>query len=150
MYRRRRMTDGSLKLIETARISLSYTEMTSTLPWHQSVTAFCQWTILSGSYDAFRRSVCSIGALRTRRRTSSRIVPEGCRGVKASASLNSLSEGVYSDETDSGWRPAAPAAAGWRQGLAAYALALSAAFATGACASSGAVPRPFPTPGRDR
>ena len=43
------MTDGSLKLNETARISRSYTEMTSTLPWHESVTAFCQWTILSGS-----------------------------------------------------------------------------------------------------
>ena len=53
------MTDGSLKLIETARISRSYTEITSTLPWHHSVTAFCQWTIFSGSYDAFRRSVCS-------------------------------------------------------------------------------------------
>src|SRR5256885_8338269 len=59
MYRRSRMTDGSLKLIETARISRSYTEITSTLPWHQSVTAFCQLTIFSGSYDAFRRSVCS-------------------------------------------------------------------------------------------
>ena len=33
---------------------------TSTLPWHHSVTAFCQWTILSGSYDALRRSVCSM------------------------------------------------------------------------------------------
>src|SRR5215831_18981125 len=54
------MTEGSLKLNETARISLSYTEMTSTLPWHQSVTAFCQWTILRGSYDALRSSVCSI------------------------------------------------------------------------------------------
>src|ERR1044071_3616063 len=54
------MTDGSLKLMETARISRSYTEITSTLPWHQSVTAFCQWTIFRGSYDAFRRSVCSI------------------------------------------------------------------------------------------
>ena len=54
------MTDGSLKLKETARISRSYTAMTSTFPWHQSVIAFCQWTILSGSYDAFRRSVCSM------------------------------------------------------------------------------------------
>ena len=44
------MTEGSLKLKETARISLSYTEMTSTFPWHQSVTAFCQWTTFSGSY----------------------------------------------------------------------------------------------------
>src|SRR5437870_3848587 len=65
MYRRSRMTDGSLKLNETARISLSYTEMTSTLPWHQSVTAFCQWTTLSGSYDAFSRSVCSMRLRRT-------------------------------------------------------------------------------------
>src|SRR5678816_3620319 len=54
------MTDGSLKLIETARISRSYTEITSTLPWHESVIAFCQCTILRGSYDAFRRSVCSM------------------------------------------------------------------------------------------
>src|SRR3954471_6060073 len=53
------MTEGSLKLKETARTSRSYTEMTSTLPWHQSVTAFCQWTILRGSYDALRSSVCS-------------------------------------------------------------------------------------------
>src|SRR5438105_1232783 len=34
--------------------------MTSTLPWHQSVTALRQSTILSGSYEALRRSVCSI------------------------------------------------------------------------------------------
>ena len=55
------MTEGSLKLNDTDRTSRwSYTEMTSTLPWHQSVTAFCQWTTLSGSYVAFRRSVCSI------------------------------------------------------------------------------------------
>src|SRR5215813_12373068 len=65
MYRSRRMTDGSLKLMETARISRSYTEMISTFPWHQSVTAFCQWTILSGSYDAFRSRVCSIADVRS-------------------------------------------------------------------------------------
>src|SRR5215470_16646852 len=58
------MTDGSLKLNETARTSRSYTEMTSTLPWHQSVTAFCQWTIFRGSYDALSSSVCSTGDLR--------------------------------------------------------------------------------------
>src|SRR5213593_1427541 len=60
MYRSRRMTDGSLKLNETERISRSYTRTTSTLPWHQSVTAFCQCTTLSGSYVAFNSSVCSI------------------------------------------------------------------------------------------
>jgi hypothetical protein len=54
------MTDGSLKLKETDRTSRSYTEMTSTFPWHQSVIAFCQWTTFSGSYVALRRSVCSI------------------------------------------------------------------------------------------
>ena len=43
------MTDGSLKLIETECTSRSWTEMTSTFPWHQSVTAFFQWTTLSGS-----------------------------------------------------------------------------------------------------
>ena len=40
--RSRRMTDGSLKLKEGERTSRSYEEMTSTFPWHQSVTAFCQ------------------------------------------------------------------------------------------------------------
>ena len=40
------MTDGSLKLKETDRTSRSYTEMTSTFPWHQSVIAFCQWNDL--------------------------------------------------------------------------------------------------------
>ena len=54
------MTEGSLKLNETARISRSWTEITSTFPWHQSVIAFCQWTTLRGSYDALRRSVCSM------------------------------------------------------------------------------------------
>ena len=37
--------------------------MTSTLPWHQRVTAFCQCTIFSGSYDALSKSVCSIAQL---------------------------------------------------------------------------------------
>src|SRR4029450_9722012 len=54
------MTDGSLKLNETDRTSRSYTEMTSTFPWHQRVIAFCQWTTFRGSYVALRRSVCSI------------------------------------------------------------------------------------------
>ena len=43
------MTDGSLKLIETDRISRSYTEMTSTFPWHHRVTAFRHGTTFSGS-----------------------------------------------------------------------------------------------------
>ena len=60
MYRSRRMTEGSLKLNDTDRTSRSYTEITSTFPWHQSVIAFCQWTTLRGSYVAFSRSVCSI------------------------------------------------------------------------------------------
>src|SRR5471032_1319688 len=72
------MTDGSLKLMETARISLSYTETTSTFPWHQSVTAFCQWTILRGSYDAFRRSVCSMSLFLNFDRPPSR-----CQGTDA-------------------------------------------------------------------
>src|SRR6185503_6330949 len=54
------MTDGSLKLKETARISRSWTEITSTFVWHHCVTAVCQWTIFSGSYDALRSSVCSM------------------------------------------------------------------------------------------
>src|SRR5690606_11262434 len=60
MRRRRRITDGSLKLTDTDRTSRSYTDTTSTFPWHQSVIAFCQWTTLRGSHVALRRSVCSI------------------------------------------------------------------------------------------
>src|SRR5206468_10975288 len=54
------MTDGSLNVMETPWMSRSYTSTISTFPWHQSVTAFCQWTILSGSYVAFSSNVCSI------------------------------------------------------------------------------------------
>src|SRR5574338_733841 len=57
------MTDGSLKLKETDRTSRSYTEMTSTFPWHQSVIAFCQWTTFRGTYVALSRSVCSMISL---------------------------------------------------------------------------------------
>ena len=32
-----------------AKGARSYEEMTSTFPWHQSVTAFCQWTTFRGS-----------------------------------------------------------------------------------------------------
>src|SRR5690349_12817021 len=56
------MTEGSLKLTDTALISRSWTAITSTFPWHQSVIAFCQLTTLRGSYEAFRRSVCSMTA----------------------------------------------------------------------------------------
>src|SRR5687768_10591611 len=61
--RRRRMTEGSLKLNETPLISRSWTAITSTFFWHQSVIAFCQSTILRGSYEAFRRSACSMARL---------------------------------------------------------------------------------------
>jgi hypothetical protein len=59
------MTEGSLKLTDTALISRSWTAITSTFPWHQSVIAFCQLTTLRGSYDAFRRSACSIARMMT-------------------------------------------------------------------------------------
>jgi cell wall-associated NlpC family hydrolase len=143
------MTDGSLKLIDTARISLSYTEMTSTLPWHHSVTAFCQWTILSGSYDALRSSVCSIRAKEILRRTSFRIVPEGCRGVKAAALLNIFADGIYGKSPKPGGTAATPMSRGlWRKS-AVWAAALGAALSGAGCASSGAVPHPFPMPKRD-
>src|SRR5579864_7208274 len=60
MKRSSRMTDGSLIVNVTEWISRSYSRTTSTLPWNRSVSAFCQSTIFSGSYVAFRRSVCSI------------------------------------------------------------------------------------------
>src|SRR5205085_292190 len=79
MYRSRRITEGSLKLNDTARISRSYTEMTSTFPWHHSVTAFCQWTILRGSYDALRSSVCSTAPIDIARRP---VEVSSCRGLQ--------------------------------------------------------------------
>src|SRR2546429_7538044 len=79
------MTEGSLKLNETARTSRSYTEMISTLPWHQSVTAFCQWTILRGSYDALRSSVCSTAILILRW-----IVPDGPLKCQAADGLKPI------------------------------------------------------------
>src|SRR5262245_30477404 len=82
------MTDGSLKLIETARISRSYSLMTSTFPWQRSVMAFCQWTILRGSYDAFSSSVWSI--VQSDRGSPEEILPErppGCQDFRAANSL---------------------------------------------------------------
>src|SRR6476620_787216 len=151
MYLSRRMTDGSLRLNETARISLSYTEMTSTFPWHQSVTAFCQWTILSGSYDAFRRSVCSklFG-----------ILPDACRGVKVgrlqitwNMALRALCgtlavHPIAMQMIDT--LPARPTRGDRSPRRRRWALAWALALGTGcaACASTGAVPRPFPMPGQ--
>jgi hypothetical protein len=43
------ITDGSLMLNETDRISRSWCATISTLPWHQSVIAFCQCTTRRGS-----------------------------------------------------------------------------------------------------
>src|SRR5262245_13418042 len=65
--RNNRMTDGSLIEKETDRTSRSWCATISTLPWHQSVMAFCQCTIRRGSYVAFNSNVCSI---RTRRQHS--------------------------------------------------------------------------------
>src|SRR2546423_14043189 len=68
------MTEGSLKLTDTALISRSWTAITSTFPWHQSVIAFCQLTTFRGSYEALRRSVCSMTVT---------MMPDGCLGCQA-------------------------------------------------------------------
>jgi len=101
--------------------------MTSTFPWHQSVTAFRQWTIFRGSYDAFRSSVCST-------------LHESCPttvGVSIHRSL--WYEGADADTVDVIYRTRG---SHWRS-----AAVLALAACSGACASTGAVPRPFPTPG---
>src|SRR6266536_83547 len=77
------MTDGSLNVMETPWMSRSYTSTTSTFPWHQSVTAFCQWTILSGSYVALSSSVCSIKGNCARR------LPR-CQGADAVNALKTI------------------------------------------------------------
>src|SRR6476620_2719764 len=109
------MTDGSLKLKETDRTSRSYTEMTSTFPWHQRVIAFCQWTTLSGSYVAFRRSVCSI-IVESLCPTDQRLSRIRAHNRIVSSSLRAL-------------------------------IPVIALIGASACASTGAVPQPFPTPG---
>src|SRR3954471_12233631 len=101
--------------------------MTSTFPWHQSVTAFCQWTIFRGSYDAFRRSVCS---------NLFEFCPTAV-GVSIGCRLWYLR-----GDTDIVNVPALRFSR-----LAIAPIALAAACA-GACASTGATPRPFPMPGR--
>src|SRR5918996_4960573 len=96
MYRSSRITDGSLKLKVTERTSRwSYVEMTSTFPWHQSVTAFCQWTTFRGSYVALSRSVCSISLSHCARECPlvSRI---RCRNRHVCSSLD-VSDGRRSD-----------------------------------------------------
>src|ERR1043166_7989230 len=117
------MTDGSLKLNETARISRSYTEMISTFPWHQSVTAFCQWTILRGSYDAFRSSVCSTKDLR-------RILPDEVSQCQLTGPLR-----IVLTHADNSKMPAK------------ILVVLATTRRAPASASSGATPpRPFPVP----
>src|SRR5436190_7109247 len=117
------MTDGSLKLNDTARISRSYTEMISTFPWHHSVTAFCQWTILRGSYDALRSSVCSTEDL-------GRILPDEVSQCQLTGPLR-----IVFGRADKSKMPMK------------VLIVLTAAALASACASSGANrPRPFPTP----
>src|SRR6188472_3391750 len=134
--------------METPWISLSYTEITSTFRWHQSVTAFCQSTILRGSYDAFRRSVCSISPLRVLsasvRRTASdsaRRLPR-CQGNdtrkhRGHQRLASVLARVKPVQSRAMFRRCPVA------GTLLGAIALSV-FAS-ACASSRTAPRPFPT-----
>src|SRR4051794_16373509 len=100
--------------------------MTSTFPWHQSVTAFCQLTIFRGSYDAFRRSVCS---------NLFEFCPTPVR-VSIGCGLWYLRGGadiVNVPALRCSWLAIAPIAV--------------AALRAGACASTGATPRPFPMPG---
>src|SRR5438105_6939351 len=125
------MTDGSLKLNETARTSRSYTEMTSTLPWHQSVTAFCQWTILRGSYDALSSSVCSKVDLRWILHDE---VPH-CQRLAGLTAVAAEADSFRSTMQDC-------------KRLSVGAL-LALAALSGACASRGNLkPQPFPLPGR--
>src|SRR5574341_1452504 len=58
-FRRRRM-EGSLKVMDTPRMSRSYVSITSTLPCVSRVMARCQEMTLSGSNVVLRRSVRSI------------------------------------------------------------------------------------------
>src|SRR5579871_3916983 len=126
------MTEGSLKLKETARTSRSYTEMISTFPWHHSVTAFCQWTILRGSYDALRSSVCSTETL-------GRILPDEVSQCQRIDPLR-----IVLSRSDNVWMVTHRR---YKLGRLLMASFLAIASLTSACASTGAnKPRPFPSP----
>src|SRR5262245_12207044 len=111
--------------------------MISTLPWHHKVTAFCQLTTFSGSYVALRRSVCSIviathcarGALGCQATDPRKAVLRMGLGRTDVISLHDLARGADNRSIVKG-----------------PLFTLLAVLATG-CASTGAVPRPFPTPG---
>src|SRR5439155_8388711 len=134
IYRSKRITEGILKLKVTAWISRSCTSTISTFPWHHSVTAFCQWTILSGSYVAFSSNVCSITlrgyfdlwAQGVSRRRNGKRLDEWQLAALSSLTLSADSFRVQ-----------------FRNLLGTLALAA----VTAACASTGATPRPFPVPG---
>src|SRR5882672_79741 len=58
MARRKRTTEGILRVKVIERISLSsYSSTTSTLPWNSRATARCQWTRATGSYPELRTNV---------------------------------------------------------------------------------------------
>src|SRR6185503_9902117 len=105
--------------------------MISTFPCTQSVTAFCQWTILRGSYVAFRRSVCSMSSL-----------PEACDPRMSTRETNSL----IVDHAPLDCQGSCHCNTLVSKGLALW-LAVGLAALTVACGGRSAVPRPFPTPG---
>ena len=123
------MTDGSLKLKETDRTSRSYTEITSTFPWHQRVIAFCQWTTFSGSYVALSRSVCSINLSYSARWAARLSRLTGCNRIVCSA-LGGTARGVAGRDAGPGVANEPP----HRRCAARRVLATSAA------------PRPAPSP----
>src|SRR4051812_36833167 len=131
MYRSRRMTDGSLTVNETARISRSYSRMTSTLPWQSRVIAFCQFTILSGSYDAFRRSVWVMSLLGKFCTTPAGVSRHSSRKLFETRVVRAMCYGnVPADKMiPMKWS------------------LIAVAVLTSACASTGAVPQPFPGAG---
>jgi cell wall-associated NlpC family hydrolase len=111
--------------------------MISTFPWHHRVTAFCQFTTFSGSYVALRRSVCSM------------VIPNHCaRGVLGCQATDPrkavLRMGLGRTSGISLHDLAPPAD---KTAIVKGALFLLAAASLTGCASTGAVPRPFPTPG---
>src|SRR6476620_8480450 len=134
------MTDGSLKLNETDRTSRSYTEITSTFPWHQSVIAFCQWTTLSGSYVALSRSVCSISLSHSDRSAADCQYGDGRKmivysGLGRQRPPDLSVRRVLADTSDIHML---------RNGIRFLVILVCANAAR--CASSSAVPLPFPSP----
>src|SRR6185295_19863094 len=95
--------------------------MTSTFPWKRRVMAFCQGTILSGSYVALRTRVCSMTAARGEKLclSSAGVSRRGSARGGRRACIDALPERALQSAPEATARPAPRLRAGRRPSVAA-------------------------------